>query len=59
MLESGDPIAEALNTAYPSIRMPNLSLGEVDVDDLMAFFKASDLQADNQVLKVDANTQEN
>lgn len=42
VLARGDPTALALDAEYPSIRMPNLSLGDVDVDDLLAFFRASD-----------------
>lgn len=37
---SGDPVAAALTARFPGVRMPNLSLGESDVDDLLAYLQS-------------------
>lgn len=37
MLESGDPVAVALDAAFPVARMPNLDLGPTDVADLIHY----------------------
>ena len=41
-LKAGDPVAVALNEAYPGVVMPNLGLNPVDVEDLLSYLKAAD-----------------
>lgn len=50
VLESGDPIAEALEEDYPGVKMPNLGLGPADAADLLTYLAATDskLAADEQ-----------
>lgn len=40
VLASGDPVANALFEKYRQVRMPNLRLGEKDVEALLSFLKA-------------------
>jgi protein SCO1/2 len=42
MLSKKDPVATALFTRYNELRMPNLRLGEVDVDALIGYLKSQD-----------------
>jgi protein SCO1/2 len=42
MLSKKDPVATALFTRYKELRMPNLRLGEVDVDALIGYLKSQD-----------------
>ncbi|TNC71359.1 SCO family protein [Rubellimicrobium roseum] len=42
LLAGGDPTAVALDADYPGVRMPNLGLGEGDVDTLLAYLAARD-----------------
>jgi cytochrome oxidase Cu insertion factor (SCO1/SenC/PrrC family)/mono/diheme cytochrome c family protein len=60
VLAEGDPIAMALDADYPAIRMPYLGLGEVDVEDVMAYLAAADakLAAEEQHLADLLSTQE-
>jgi mono/diheme cytochrome c family protein len=39
-----DPIAVGLDARYPGVRMPNLGLSDLDVDDLLAYFEAEQLR---------------
>jgi protein SCO1 len=40
-----DPIATALDAAYPGTKMPNLGLSSGDADDLIAYLKAREAEA--------------
>jgi protein SCO1/2 len=40
MVESGDPVATALVSKYRELRMPNLELGEQQVDEVIAFLES-------------------
>ncbi|MBZ5726985.1 MAG: SCO family protein [Acidobacteriia bacterium] len=42
MLAKGDPIATALFAQYRQVRMPNLRLGDVDVNALLGYLEARD-----------------
>ena len=42
MLSGKDPVATALFARYKELRMPNLRLGEVDVNALIGYLKAQD-----------------
>jgi protein SCO1/2 len=46
MLSKKDPVATALFTRYKELRMPNLRLGEVDVNALIGYLKAQDAAQD-------------
>ena len=39
MLERGDPIAVALDTSFPDVRMPDLGLGADDIADLLHYLE--------------------
>jgi protein SCO1/2 len=46
MLSKKDPVATALFARYRELRMPNLRLGEVDVNALIGYLKAQDAAQD-------------
>jgi cytochrome oxidase Cu insertion factor (SCO1/SenC/PrrC family)/cytochrome c2 len=39
MIDAGDPVAVALDAAYPGVKMPFLDLGETDIADLLAYLE--------------------
>lgn len=42
LLAAGDPTAAALDADYPGVRMPNIGLGDEEVDTLIAYLAARD-----------------
>lgn len=40
MISQGDPVAVALDSEFPVVRMPNLGLGSTDVADLLHYLRA-------------------